>query len=163
MNEISKYFILLIANATKFVLAVPLGIAAYDLDYFESVIISSSGGIIGVFVFGYLSKFLIICWSYFLGGTKLEKAILAFFKIICFQRKKKKKKIFSWKNKLIVKVKIYYGIIGIAFLTPCLLSIPIGTFIAVRFYPKLLITFTWLIISVIFWAFVFTSIFIWIS
>jgi hypothetical protein len=61
-------------------------------------------------------------------------------------------KKFTRKNKLIVRVKRRFGLIGIAFLTPLLLSIPIGCFLSVRYFKvkhKILIH---MYVSVIFWS-----------
>ncbi len=45
-----------------------------------------------------------------------------------------KRKIFTRKNKLIIKTKNSLGILGLAFLTASFISIPLGTIITAKFY-----------------------------
>ena len=45
-----------------------------------------------------------------------------------------------------------YGLIGIAFLTPIFLSIPIGTYLALYFFPEKRKTIPILITSVVGWS-----------
>ncbi|MBU0765739.1 MAG: hypothetical protein KJ607_12985 [Bacteroidetes bacterium] len=156
MESILKYLSLIIATAVKFGFSVPAGIAVCKLTFTESFIIAVIGGTTGTLFFGYLTKSSRFVWARFLGGTKFDRKLNAVSNVICRRKRLKNKKKFTWKNKLIVKTKLYYGIYGIAFLTPCVLSIPFGTIIAVRFCPNLRKTFIILIASVIFWAFVLT-------
>ena len=51
----------------------------------------------------------------------------------------------------------------LAFITPSILSIPAGTFLAFRFYPKVGKTLFWLLLSVVFWAFALVSALYWFS
>jgi hypothetical protein len=46
---------------------------------------------------------------------------------------------------------------GIAFTTPFLLSIPVGSFLAVRYYPKSKWRFTFLVSSNLLWSVIYTS------
>jgi hypothetical protein len=56
-----------------------------------------------------------------------------------------RKKAFTVKNKMIVRVKIKYGLLGIAAITPLFLSYPVGCIIAVRYFKnkKRVISFLW--------------------
>jgi hypothetical protein len=65
---------------------------------------------------------------------------------------KKPKRVFTKANRLLVKIKKYGGMWGIAFITPLFLSFPVGCFILIRYFSnKLKIQFA-LIVSVVFWA-----------
>ena len=106
----------LIFSAIKFFLA-PTAVYISGYSVLETMAITITGGFIGVLVFFYA------------GG--------AFFQWITYRfssGKESQKKVFSKKNRAIIKVKRTYGLLGLAFLTPCLLSIPIGTIIAAKYY-----------------------------
>src|SRR3954462_15051950 len=92
---------------------VPLAIF-YKFSFIKAVTTTSVGGILGVFVFNFLSEWLI----------KTGKRIIP---------RNPRKKIFTWKNKLIIWIKWKMGLSGLALLTPLLLSIPFGLFLAVRY------------------------------
>ena len=58
------------------------------------------------------------------------------------------------KNILAIKTARKYGLVGIAVLTPIFLSIPIGTYLALHFFPEKKKTIPILITSVIGWSLV---------
>ncbi len=68
----------------------------------------------------------------------------------------RKKKIFTRKNRRIIRIKQRYGLFGIAVTTPFLLSIPVGTFLVVRYYRSSKIKFTYLIVSNLVWSVIYT-------
>ena len=69
----------------------------------------------------------------------------------------RKRKVFTFTNKLYVKIKRKYGFLGIIVLTPVLLSIPIGTFLAARFYANRSHTVLYLCASVVLWSLIMSS------
>ncbi len=69
---------------------------------------------------------------------------------------RKRKKVFTNKNRRIVRIKQRYGLIGIAMITPLLLSIPVGTFLMIRYYQRSRFKFIALIASNIVWSVIYT-------
>ena len=118
MEEIWQIAGLFLFSAVRFFLAPPAAVIA-GYGFLSTVIITFSGGSIG-FVLYY--KF----WQI------LKTSFAKLFKF----KKKGNKKTFSKKNKLIVKAKLNYGMIGIALLTPILLSIPFVVILAANYYPN---------------------------
>jgi hypothetical protein len=107
-----KFFIMLFSSRTLL-----------DLSFWQAFFTISAGGLFGVISFYYLSGLI----------------IAAFSRITIFKRKKKhnkSKKIFTRRNKFIVKLKTKYGLYGLALLTPALLSIPVGVFIIRKYYGR---------------------------
>ncbi len=108
------------------------------LNFLETVIILLSGGIFGFFVFYYISNILILFARY------IKPVIIKHTPQRILDRrhnweqnrkeKRKNRKKFSRRNKLIVKLKTKYGIWGISLLTPIALSIPIGAFLLRKYY-----------------------------
>ncbi len=140
-------------SAVKFLLAAPIALA-YGFNYLETLVTTMAGGVIGVIVFFQISKFSIKLINK--AKEKVEKTLNGQTELD-YEPIPPKKKIFTWKNKLIVKTIRRFGLPGIAFLTPCILSIPVGTFIAFRYFHDKKKVLSYLTLSVVFWAFVLSS------
>lgn len=112
---------------------VPLA-AVYGLSYGEVVLYSAIGGTIGILIFMFLAQ----------GIVSLRQAYFP---------SKKKKRVFSKKKRFIVKVKRRFGLAGIAFITPWLLSVPIGTMVATGVYRDKKRVFLFMLGSVMLWSF----------
>ncbi|MCD4729925.1 MAG: hypothetical protein K8R74_04960 [Bacteroidales bacterium] len=154
-----KLIQILIVSGIKFLFA-PLISIGYGFNYFQTVIFTTIGGILGILFFYFLSKWIIsqygkycpIVFSYFT-GEKVERAK----KILnCDQPPKKK---FTRKNKIIINIRKKYGFFGIIFFTPILLSIPIGAFLARKYYSKKANVLVYMSISVVLWSFFMSPIF----
>ena len=77
--------------------------------------------------------------------SKLKKEKAAEEKGIQLKPKKK----FTRGNKITIKLKRTFGKIGLCFLAPSLLSIPLGTIIVAKFYGKEKDTFLWVFIGIL--------------
>ena len=125
-------------STVKFVFgAVPYALAL-GFSFFEAVTVTSLGGFTGVTIFVLMSERIV---------ARIKK------------RKREKlhdlhnnKKKFTRKNKIIVSVKMRFGLWGIALLTPLLLSIPIGCFLAVRYFQHKQKILIYMFCSIIFWS-----------
>jgi hypothetical protein len=67
------------------------------------------------------------------------------------------KRSFSRTNRTIVRVKRSQGLSGLAFLTPILISVPIGSVLAAKYFRNDKRTLPVLLISVVAWGIVLTS------
>ncbi len=140
MEQLLEIVSVFLLSTVKFVLGgVPLALF-YEFSFFKAVTVTSFGGFVGVSFFVYTSD-----------------GLLAYFK----KRKTHKlnkhpntppPKKFTRKNKIIVIAKRRFGLIGIAFLTPLLLSIPIGCFIAVRYFNNKQNILVYMFGSVLLWS-----------
>ena len=74
------------------------------------------------------------------------------------EKRKKKKKIFTPRTRTLVRVWKKYGMRGVAFLTPLLLTPPFGTLVAVSFGESRQKIVLYMFISAAFWAAVLTAI-----
>jgi hypothetical protein len=124
----------------KFLLA-PFEAERNGFNFQNSFLITTSGGIIGIIVFTFVGRGVTYSW----------KKAGAFFK------KKKKaiieeKKKFTRGNKLIVRIKIKYGLIGLSIITPAIISIPVGTIVINHFYRKKMKNVIALIFSLLAWS-----------
>lgn len=145
MEKILQILLVVILSGTKFLTA-PITSLNIGFGYLETLLITTIGGVIGVVFFYYLSAAIMV-----LIQTITSK----------FQKKQKqpnKKRVFTLRNKLIVKVKREYGLIGLAAITPIFLSIPLGTFLAARFFNDQKKVLTYLSASVIVWSVIVSSV-----
>lgn len=113
--------------------AIPLSVLKYDFNFIQTLLFTVVGGVLSVLVFSFLSDKI--------------------YKLIKKRRQNKVKKR-SMKKVLAIKTARKYGLFGIAFLTPIFLSIPIGTYLALHFFPEKKKTIPILITSVVAWSLV---------
>jgi len=130
----------ILSSSVKFAMTFPLAILQFKFDFFETILWTNLGGAIGIYFFAYLSDKLISWWK----RTFRPKS----------------KKVFSKKNRRIIRVKQRYGLIGIALITPLLLSIPVGTFLMVRYYHRSRYRFASLVASNIVWSLIYSAFYI---
>ena len=112
--EIISVFLM---SGIKFFVA-PLLAKTFGFTFLETILVTSLGGVVGVFVFFNL-------------GSKIVHLFPNFFK-----PNNTKRKIFTKKNKFYLKLIRNYGLFGIAIFSPILISIPIGSFLAARFFEN---------------------------
>jgi len=134
------FFGIYILTLFKFIAGPVLGFAA-GYTPLEIIIVTVLGMMSSVTVFTFL-------------GTKLKKIYQSKFG--------KSGKIFSKKNRKIVSIWSKYGELGIAFLTPILLTPIGGTLILVSFGTKKRKIFSYMLISGIVWAMFFSFSIDWI-
>lgn len=144
MEKILQILLVIILSSTKFLTA-PITSLNIGISYGQTLLITSLGGILGVVFFYSLSKAIV----YFVSkvGSKVRK-----------KEAGKKKRVFTFKNKLIVRVKVEYGLIGLAAVTPIFLSIPLGTFLAARYFQNTKKVIFYLSASVIVWSVIVSSV-----
>lgn len=135
--EILSVFLL---SSVKFVFGgVPMALG-FKFSFLESVIVSTSGGITGVITFVTLSEKIL---EYFYQRKILKK--------LNGQENTDKKK-FTTRNRTIIKVKQKFGLIGFSFFVPFFIPIPLGCFLAVRYFIDKKKIITYLSGSIIFWS-----------
>lgn len=143
-----KEILVILFSSVKFGMTFPLAIIEYKFSISQAIIWTNVGGILGIFVFAYLSEQLIIIWREYLG-----KYLRKLFRI---KEGKKRKKIFSKRNRRIVKIKSRYGLPGIALATPILFSIPIGVFLAIRYFERKKLKLAYIFGGNLIWSFIYS-------
>lgn len=121
--------LVILFSSVKFAMTFPLAIIEYEFTIPQTILLTNIGGIMGILLFAFLSKQLISIWENYLSA--------AFHRLFRIKKKAlKNKKIFTKRNRRIIKIKTNYGLPGIAFATPVLFSIPVGVFLVVRYYER---------------------------
>jgi hypothetical protein len=126
----------------KFAATFPVAIYVMNMSFAETLLYSNIGGIVGALVSVYLSGFLLKMWETY-WPDKLK-----------FSRKSRK--IFTKSTRRLVKIKSTYGLFGIVMLSPVILSIPLGSFLMVKYYGISKSNLLLLIAGQVFWSVVYT-------
>ena len=134
-------------SSFKFAATFPLAILQFDFSFVETILWTNVGGIAGIYFFAFLSEKLIAWWKRTF--RKSNRSIL--------EDEQQVKKTFTRKKRRMVRIKQKYGLIGIALTTPFLLSIPVGVFLAVRYYRTSKTKFIYLIGSNLLWSVIYTG------
>lgn len=123
MATFLKYFTVFALSTLKFILGPSLGLA-YKLPLLSIILLTSLGMMFTVYLFTFF-------------GATLRKVLSGFTK---------KKKKFTKKNRQFVKLWNTYGLIGVCFLTPLILTPPGGAILVnlLEKNKKKIITWMWL-------------------
>lgn len=156
-HSILKYLLILALSSVKFLFAPPLSFE-FGFSFLQTWLVTTLGGVAGVIFFFYLSKgMLAIYLRYF------DRHITKFYANLravvwnSDQLPEPVKKIFTFRNKTLVKIRRKYGLAGIIILTPILLSIPLGTFLVIKYYSRQKNLLAYLSLSVVAWSLVMSS------
>jgi hypothetical protein len=134
-------------SSVKFAMTFPVAVMRFEFSFLETILWTNVGGILGIYFFAFLSDKLIAWWNRNFSrkhrnGNPEESG---------------EKKVFTKRNRRIVRIKQQYGLLGIALSTPIVLSIPLGTFLVVRYYRSSQIKFLYLIASNVIWSLIYTG------
>lgn len=134
-------------SSFKFAATFPLVIIQFEFSFAETILWTNVGGILGIYFFAFLSEKLLAWWKRTF--RRSNRHIL--------EDEQQNKKIFTRRNRRIVRIKQKYGLAGIALITPFLLSIPVGVFLVVRYYRTSKTKFLYLIASNTIWSVIYTG------
>ena len=151
---IFKIFHVILLASVKYFLTLPYALII-GLDFDQALISVLIGGIGGFLFFYYLSKRITVLFNSL--KPKLCRIMPDFIKVkfdlFCERLTiKKPSKIFSRRSRFFVKVKTTYGFWGIIIATPFILTIPVGAFLANKYYSKRWQTVPFMIMSIVSWA-----------
>jgi hypothetical protein len=139
-----KGLIIILSSTWKFAATFPVAVYLFNMSFFETIFYTNLGGLIGIVAFTFFSKGLIHLWEGFVPGKRQGK---------------KQRKVFTKRNRRLVIMRTRYGLPGIVFLTPVLLSIPIGTFLITKYYGSSKKIFFYFLVSNVAWSLVYTLIY----
>ena len=138
---IIKYIIVFLLCMVKFVVAVPSGFATLNLPFIPFVLFTSAGGITGVLAFSFFSNYIFKAWDFIISSLG--------FKVIHTKPKRR----FTRASRIYTKIIKNYGLIGVALITPTIISIPVGTVLALKLFPDKRKVIFALSLSVLLWSF----------
>lgn len=150
---------ILLISSVKFIVGAP---ASYMLGYswLQTILSTSFGGWIGVLVFYYAGR------TFFARFPLWKKIMRRFYhnvlgvplrRRVILKQQRTPPRTFSRLSRLLVRIRTRYGFPGLIILTPVLLSIPLGTFLMVKYYSHRRGLLGWLSLSVVGWSVVIAS------
>jgi hypothetical protein len=137
MKELTIIFF----SSFKFAATFPAAVYLAKMTPVQTLIYTNAGGFAGTFIFMYMSEFLIRMWNKFRPQS--------------LKRKRKQRKVFTARNRRIVRIKVKYGLWGVVILNPVLLSIPLGSFLMVKYYGLKMKNMLWLLAGQVAWSLVY--------
>lgn len=131
-----KALSILLLSSTKYLVGILLAVTSMEEStFFSNYLFNIVGGLLGIVFFVYFGAFV----------NKMIKRVLPVERL----------RRFSWKNRMIVKVRKSFGVPGIAFITPVFLSIPLGVFVALSITNNKRQILIWTLAACVFWSTVF--------
>jgi hypothetical protein len=135
-HSIGQVVFIFVLSALKFGFGgVPAAVFA-KFPFFKAVTITTGGGVAGAILFANISQWALDTWHK--------------FRVKYFPYHKHKPNAVT-DSKFAHMVKEKWGLTGIAFFTPFILSIPIGTALAVHFYRDKQKVISYMLISIAAW------------
>jgi hypothetical protein len=142
----------------KYFLTFPYAIVI-GLDYTQTIIAVTVGGISGFIFFYYFSGFIIRYFNKHKGALNFTIRKYFWVDLAGLFKWEPRTRPFSTKRiRSLVKFRRSYGLWGIIIMTPVILSIPIGAFLLKKYYSTHKNVFAYMMISILGWSLVFTTI-----
>jgi hypothetical protein len=159
MIEVFKIIQVFLLATVKYVITFPYALLI-GLDFQQTLIAVTLGGIAGFFFFYHLSGFV----SKWIHQHKafLRKHIpfsirLKYRQLIAWRKRLTGERVFSKRNRFIARFRAKFGLIGIVVLSPVILSIPIGAFLLNKYYSKHKMAKPYMVLSIVSWTAVFVA------
>jgi hypothetical protein len=135
--EIASVFLL---SMIKFVFGgVPMALS-FSFPFIEAITVTTLGGFTSAVFFVNISDWLLARYK---KKSKIEFALNPHLP---------RKRIFTRTRRFIIKVKTRFGIVGFSFIVPFLIPIPLGSFLAVRYFHNKQKILVYMFCSLLFWA-----------
>ncbi len=149
-----KVFHVILLASVKYFVTLPYAMII-GLDFEQALVSVLAGGIGGFLFFYYLSKWATITFDKL--RPHMCRLVPSFLKLkfqpYCERAKLNlPARIFTRKSRFIAKIKSTYGFWGIIIATPFILTIPVGAFLANKYYSKRPLTVPFMILSIVSWA-----------
>lgn len=178
MDALWKFLQVVLISSVKFVAGPPFAYYenSYDFGFIETILSCVAGGMLGVMVFTFVSapilraeQFIVrtarTSWKRLFRRTQrfsppradIDAEVEIRYEYI--ERSEQKRRVFTKRNRRIVRIWKSFGLAGIAIITPVVLSIPIGTVIANSLESNKRRIIGYMFLSILFWSLLMTSIF----
>lgn len=155
MGELLKILTVIAASSVKLAVG-SLFAVGFGYNFWQTWLLTTLGGSIGVIVFTEISRLIWGAWDKKKASAQVKDVQQNFLSKWLSSTFKKNtdesKPVFTKRSRFIIRWKKQYGLVGLAFLTPIVLTIPIGTFISNRFFADKKIVMLYLTVSTVLWA-----------
>ncbi len=155
MEFMFKYFNVIAIASVKFFWATPYAFL-FHLNWVETFVMIQLGGLLGFLFFyaffSFLLKELKLVWPavYYITPRIFKVRFEQWLDERRYRKLTANK--FTRSNKMIARIRRYYGMPGIVFLTPILLSIPVGAFLGTKYFHHKRSFIPWMLLSIFSWG-----------
>lgn len=166
MEGILKVIFVILVSSVKFVAGPSFAYLEndYPFTFLESVLYCVIGGMLGVWVFTFFSLEIQIGINWL--RRRFQRAVNGTRLIVrpgheedLVHPVSQQRKVFTKRSRRFVKLWRQYGMLGVSFLTPVLLSIPVGTVLLNLFEDNKRRIFIYMFASVLFWSLLLNGLF----
>jgi len=159
MVGVLKIIQVFLLASVKYVITFPFALLI-GLNFIQTLVAVTLGGIAGFFFFYYLSGFAIRKFhtaKTFLRRHTPRSIRIKFRQLLNWRKKVTGERVFSRRNRIIVSFRAKFGLLGIVALSPVILSIPIGAFLLNKYYSKHKMAKPYMVLSILSWTAVFVA------
>jgi len=144
----------------KYVITFPFALLI-GLNFLQTLIAVTLGGIAGFFFFYHLSGFAIRQLHHLRMFFRRHTPIFIrhqFRQLLSWRKQVTGERVFSKKTRFIASFRSKFGLAGIVVLSPVVLSIPIGAFLLNKYYSKHKMAKPYMVLSILSWTAVFVAV-----
>ena len=160
MVAVLKIIQVFLLASVKYVVTFPFALLI-GLNFLQTLIAVTLGGIAGFFFFYYLSGYVVTQLHqvrFFLRKHAPHSVRLKFRQLMLWRKKVTGERVFSRRNRFIAWFRSKFGLLGIVVLSPVILSIPIGAFLLNKYYSKHKMAKPYMVLSIVSWTAVFVAV-----
>jgi hypothetical protein len=159
MVAVLKIIQVFLLATVKYVFTFPIALLI-GLNFKQTLISVTLGGLVGFFFFYHFSGFAIRNLHHLKTFIKKYSPIplhLWYRKLAIWRKNMTGERVFSRRNRFIARFRAKFGLPGIVILSPVILSIPIGAFLLHKYYSKHKLARPYMVLSILSWTAVFVA------
>jgi hypothetical protein len=159
MVGVLKIIQVFLLATVKYVFTFPIALLI-GLNFVQTLIAVTLGGIAGFFFFYYLSGYAVKRLHHlktFIHRHTPRPIRFKFRQLLDWRKRVTGERVFSKRNRRIVSFKTKFGLLGIVALSPVILSIPIGAFLLNKYYSKHKMAKPYMVLSILSWTAIFVA------
>lgn len=159
MVAVLKIIQVFLLASVKYVVTFPFAVLI-GLNFIQTLIAVTLGGIAGFFFFYYMSGHAIKQIHHlktFLRKHTPHSIRLRFRQLMSWRKNVTGERVFCKRNRMIARFRAKFGLLGIVVLSPVILSIPIGAFLLNKYYSNHKMAKPYMVLSIVSWTAVFVA------
>ncbi|MBW8334391.1 MAG: hypothetical protein K0M40_20410 [Prolixibacteraceae bacterium] len=160
MIEVLKIIEVFLLASVKYAFTFPFALLI-GLNLGQTLIAVTLGGIAGFYFFYRFSGFAINRLHHlktFFRKHTPHSVRIKYRQLLLWRMKITGERVFTKRNRFIVRFRTKYGLPGIIILSPVILTLPVGAFLLNKYYPKHKFALSYMVLSILSWTAVFVAV-----
>lgn len=160
MIAVFKIIQVFLLATVKYLITFPYALLI-GLNFWQTLIAVTLGGLAGFFFFYHFSGFAIRRFHHVKTFIRKHAPLSIRMKhrqLVAWRKRMTGEKVFSKRNRFIVWFRMKFGLAGIVILSPVVLSIPIGAFLLNKYYANHKLARPYMVLSILSWTAVFIAV-----